>query len=98
MYENDELFKDEECCFFHMPEVNFKTILSDKSLSDNSKKTIWKYLQLILFSVCKGVDNKDEFGDANYMFEAINEEELQKKIEETMSEMRNVFFNDVDRV
>lgn len=95
LYENDELFKDEESCFL-LPEINFKTILSDENLSDNSKKTIWKYLQLILFSVCKGVDNKDEFGDANYMFEAINEEELQKKIEETMGEMRNVFFNNVD--
>lgn len=95
LYENDELFKEEESCFL-LPGVNFKTILSDESLSDNSKKTIWKYLQLILFSVCKGVDNKDEFGDANYLFEAINEDELQKKIEETMSEMRNVFFSEVD--
>ena len=95
LYENDELFKEEESCYL-LPEVNFKTILSDETLSNNSKKTIWKYLQLILFSVCKGVDNKDEFGDANYMFEAINEEELQNKIEETMNEMRNVFFNEVD--
>lgn len=95
LYENDELFKDDESCYL-LPNVNFKTILLDDSLSDNSKKTIWKYLQLVLFSVCKGVDNKNDFGDANYLFEAINEEELQKKIEETMSEMRNVFFSDVD--
>ena len=95
LYENDELLEDEESCFL-LPDVNFKTFLSDESLSDNSKKTIWKYLQLILFSVCKGVDNKDDFGDAKELFEAINEEELQKKIEETMGEMRNVFFNHVD--
>lgn len=95
LYENDELFKDEDSCYL-LPNVNFKTILSDDTLSDNSKKTIWKYLQLILFSVCKGVDDKNEFGDANYLFEAINEEELQKKIEETMNEMRNVFFSEVD--
>ena len=49
-----------------------------------------------MFSVCKGVGDKDEFGDAKDLFEAINEDELQKKIEETVSEMRSVFFNDVD--
>jgi hypothetical protein len=95
LYENDDLFDSDESCFL-LPDINFKAIISDTNLSDNSKKTIWKYLQLILFSVCKGVDNKDEFGDAKDLFEAINEDELQKKIEETMSEMRNVFFNDVD--
>ena len=41
LYENEELFKDEESCFL-LPDVNFKTILSDENLSDNSKKTIWK--------------------------------------------------------
>tara|TARA_A100001011_G_scaffold400745_1_gene518240 strand:- start:1700 stop:2878 length:1179 start_codon:yes stop_codon:yes gene_type:complete len=95
LYENDELFDNEESRFL-LPDVNFKVILSDEKLSDNSKKTIWKYLQLILFSVCKGVDDKNEFGDANYLFEAIDEGELQKKIEETMGEMRNIFFNEVD--
>ena len=95
LYENDELFDNEDSCFL-LPDVNFKVILSDEKLSDNSKKTIWKYLQLILFSVCKGVGDKNEFGDANYLFEAIDEGELQKKIEETMGEMRNIFFNEVD--
>ena len=94
LYENEDCSKTKNrvfCC-----QKSILRPFSDENLSDNSKKTIWKYLQLILFSVCKGVDDKNEFGDANYMFEAINEDELQKKIEETMSEMRNVFFNEVD--
>lgn len=95
LYENDELFDSDDSCFL-LPDLNFKEIILDEKLSDNSKKTIWKYLQLILFSVCKGVENKDDFGDTKDLFEAINEEELQKKIEETMGEMRNIFFNEVD--
>lgn len=95
LYENDDLFNDEESCFL-LPNLNFKEIILDDKLSDNSKKTIWKYLQLILFSVCKGVNNKDEFGDTKDLFEAINEDDLQNKIEETMNEMRDVFFNNVD--
>lgn len=95
LYENDELFDSDDSCFL-LPDLNFKEIILDDKLSDGSKKTIWKYLQLILFSVCKGVDNKEDFGSAKDLFEAINEEDLQDKIEETMNEMRNVFFNDVD--
>ena len=95
LYENDDLFDDEESCVL-LPDLNFKEIILDEKLSDNSKKTIWKYLQLILFSVCKGVNNKEEFGDTKNLFEAINEDDLQKKIEETMNEMRDVFFNNVD--
>jgi len=72
LYENDDMFcSDESVCL--LPEVDFVVMFKDKTLSDKSKKTIWKYLQLILFCVCKGVDDKSEFGDANYLFEAISE-------------------------
>ena len=67
--------------------------MCDETLSSQSKKTIWKYLQLLLFCICNNVNNKKDFGDANYLFEAINEDELHSKIQETMKEMKNIFFN-----
>ena len=90
LYENDDIFdKDEEV--FLLPEIDFVIMFKDKSLSDNSKKTVWKYLQLILFCVCKDVDDKNQFGDANYLFGAISEEDLEKKIETTMEDMKKLF-------
>ena len=62
--------------------------MNDDSVSENTKKTIWKYLQLILFCVCNESDQTENFGDANLLFQAINEEDLQKKIAETMRNER----------
>lgn len=95
LYENDELFDNDETKYL-LPNIDFSTVMRDDTLSSQSKKTIWKYLQLILFCVCNNVNNKKDFGDANYLFEAINEDELHSKIEETMKEMKNIFFNNGD--
>jgi hypothetical protein len=67
--------------------------MEDETFSDSSKTTIWKYIQLILFCVCNNLKDKNEFGDANYLFEAIKEDDLHKKIEETMNEMKHIFMN-----
>ena len=92
LYENDELFENEQGKFL-LPEIDFSVLMKDESLSESSKKTIWKYIQLILFSVCNELKDKKNFGDANYLFEAIKEDELNEKIEETMKEMKDVFMN-----
>lgn len=90
LYENVELF-DEEANKYLLPNVDFSVIMKDESLSEQSKKTIWKYIQLILFCVCNDLREKKEFGSANHLFEAIKEDDLHEKIKETMSEMKNVF-------
>ena len=92
LYENDDLFDNNETKYL-LPNIDFSSIMRDETLGEQSKKTIWKYLQLILFCVCNNVNNKKDFGDANYLFEAINEDELHSKIQETMKEMKNIFFN-----
>ena len=95
LYENDDLFDSKETKYL-LPNIDFHKIMKDETLSSQSKKTIWKYLQLILFCVCNNVNNKKDFGDANYLFEAIDEKDLHSKIEETMNEMKNIFFNSED--
>ena len=97
LYENDDIFETEET-FCLLPGIDFCVMFKDKSLSDKSKRTIWKYLQLILFCVCKDVDDKSQFGDANYLFEAISEEDLEKKIENTMEDMKKLFMTGSDDV
>ena len=50
LYENNELFDDESSKYL-LPEIDFSKIMNDESLSEQSKRTIWKYLQLI-FILC----------------------------------------------
>ena len=90
LYEHDELFEDEQAKYL-LPEIDFSILMKDPTLSETSKKTIWKYIQLILFCVCNDLKDKKEFGNANYLFEAIKENELNEKIEETMNEMKEIF-------
>ena len=47
---------------------------------------------IILFSVSKNVNSQESFGDTK-LFEAINEDELKTKLEETMKDMEGWFNN-----
>ena len=91
LYKNQEIFKEdaEENTEF-LPGIVFKLIWSD-NISDATRDTIWKYLQLILFSVIGSVHTSSELGDTAKLFEAINEDELKNKLQETFENMQNLF-------
>ena len=91
MYKNVELFSEgSEFSTEFLPGIVFKQLwVCD--ISDGTRETIWKYLQLILFSVIGTVHNKSELGDTAKLFEAIDEEELKKKLQETLEGMQNLF-------
>jgi hypothetical protein len=92
LYENDTIFEKE--CFL-LPGINFSLIMKENDdiigISDKTKKTIWKYLQLILFSILEKINSNKSFGEAGKIFEGIEENELHKKIAETMEEMKHLF-------
>jgi len=93
LYKNNELFSQESESNNNtefLPGIVFSQLwLCD--ISENTRETIWKYLQLILFSVIGTVHNSAELGDTAKLFEAINEEELKKKLQETLESMQNLF-------
>jgi hypothetical protein len=91
LYKNPEIFKEEsEENTEFLPGIVFKLIWSD-NISDTTRNTIWKYLQLILFSVIGSVHTSSELGDTAKLFEAINEDELKNKLQETFENMQNLF-------
>lgn len=90
LYENEEMFNDISMNTMFLPNIEFKDIWKE-AISDNTRKTIWKYLQLILFSVSSGLKSSESFGDAAKLFEAINEDELKNKLQETMEQMGDLF-------
>ena len=90
LYQNVDIFKENEDLYF-LPSINFVEIWKDQEISEKTRETIWKYLQLILFSVSKNVNSQESFGDTAKLFEAINEDELKNKLEETMKDMEGWF-------
>jgi hypothetical protein len=90
LYENEELFTDAAKNTKFFANIDFKDIWKE-NISDNTKNIIWKYLQLMLFSLSKNIDGTETFGDTAQMFEAIDEDVLKKKLEEVISSMNDVF-------
>jgi hypothetical protein len=91
LYENADIFKeDSELDTEFLPNVSFKNIWHF-DISEKTRATIWKYLQLILFSIVGTLGNKEAFGDSAKLFEAINEDEFKSKLEDTLSQMQNLF-------
>ena len=88
LYEHNELFDKEEAEL--LPNINFVELWKS-DITDATKATIWKYLQLILFTVVTDINSEESFGDAAKLFEAINSDEFKQKIEATIGEMETIF-------
>ena len=94
LYQNDDIFKlDSTTNTIFLPNVDFKLLYNCEGISENTKKAIWKYLQLILFSIVGGVKDKTNFGETMNLFEGIDEKDLQDKLAETMSGLTDFFKN-----
>lgn len=92
LYKNEKMFSLENNSINteFLPGILFKH-LWNLDISENTKEIIWKYLQLVLFSVIGDVHSDGDFKDTAKLFEYIDENELKQKLEETFSNMSNVF-------
>ena len=93
LYQNEEMFEDKEIRTDFLPGIEFK-YLWKQDISDKTRHTLWKYLQLILFTVVSSLSHEESFGDTAKLFEAINQDEFKEKLEETMKNMKDMFNGD----
>lgn len=91
LYQNVEIFAEESVVNTEfLPGISFK-YLWNSDISDKTKDTIMKYLQLILLSIVGSVHKKEAFGNTAKLFENINEEEFKDKLQETLEKMQEIF-------
>jgi hypothetical protein len=94
--QTDTIFaEDSEVDTEFLPFIHFKNLWQD-DISDATRETIWKYLQLILFSVVGSLKNRDAFGDTAKMFDSINEDDFKSKLEESLEQIKGIFENKPD--
>jgi len=97
LYQNADIFSDkQEVNVNFLPNVDFKILYNSEGVTESIRKTIWKYLQLVLFTVIGSVKDKSTFGDSMNMFEGIDEKDLQEKLGETMEGLTD-FFKDMGK-
>jgi hypothetical protein len=91
LYQNDEMFKVEsDIDTEFLPHIHFKNLWQFE-ITQKTRDTIWKYLQLILFSIIGTLENREAFGDSAKLFEAINQDDFKDKLEETIKQMQGLF-------
>lgn len=99
LYQNENMFSNDDVnesnkvntCF--LPNIDFRNLWSVNDISDKTRETIWKYLQLLLFTLISDISDKNSFGDTAKLFEAINENEFREKLQETFDNIKNIFDN-----
>jgi hypothetical protein len=91
LYQNEEMFQEDSTIDTEfLPHILFKNLWSF-DITQKTRDTIWKYLQLIMFSIVGTIKDSSMFGDSAKLFEAINEDEFKTKLEETLSQMKDLF-------
>ena len=91
LYQKVEIFNSEsQVNTEFLPGISFK-YLWQCDISDKTRETIWKYLQMILICIVGSINNKDAFGDTSKLFDSINEDEFKGKLEETLGNIQNIF-------
>ena len=55
------------------------------------RNIIWKYLQLILFSIAQQQKNVNMFGETANLFQGIGEDDLEERLKSTMESISNMF-------
>lgn len=92
LYQNDDIFKpDEGVNTYFLPGFDFKVIFNDETVSESTKKTVWKYLQLIMFSIVNDIKDKKAFGDCMNIFNGIEEKDLEDQLKSTMDNISDFF-------
>ena len=90
LYQNTDMFENDEVNTEFLPNIEFSSLWKS-DISDKTREIVWKYLQLVLFSVISEVTDGQSFGDSAKLFEAIDEDELKRKLEQTLNDMQNIF-------
>jgi hypothetical protein len=92
LYSNADIFaKDSKINVVFLPNVDFRILYNCEGVSENTRNSIWKYLQLILFTLLGSVKDSKGFGKSANIFEAMGEDELQSKMAETLAGISDFF-------
>tara|TARA_B100000902_G_scaffold73466_1_gene78585 strand:- start:1781 stop:3013 length:1233 start_codon:yes stop_codon:yes gene_type:complete len=93
LYQNNDIWSDNEINTTFLPGLDFANLMIDENVTEQTRATVWKYLQLILLSITSSLNTGESFGDTAKLFEAINEDEFKKKLEDTVNQMHDMFEN-----
>ena len=81
---------------YFLPNIDFKELYHCADISDKTRETIWKYLQIVLFVLVGTMKDKMDFGEAMNMFDEVKGEDLEGKLQDAMGSIHE-FFTSLDK-
>jgi len=103
LYKNEEIFslvkdvndedsdEDAEADVEFLPGVDFVRLYNCPGVSETTKDSIWKYLQMILFLVMKTLRSSSAFGEVEDLFEGVDADSLQEQMKKTLEGLSEFF-------
>ena len=96
LYQNNDIFNEDTIIDTEfLPYIHFKNIWH-YDISDKTKDTIWKYLQLILFSVVSTLKTQEHFGETAKLFNSVDKNDFQEKLKSSLEEIQKLFVTNED--
>ena len=102
IYQNDLIFSPDSTvsntvCVEFLPNTDFRMVWNLSDVTDTTKDHLWKHLQLVTFTILGSISrDTPSFGETARLFEAIDEDELRVKLEETMAGIHTLFENETN--
>ena len=95
LYQNADIFaEDSEINTEFLPGISFK-FLWNCEISNKTRETIWKYLQMLMISIVGNIQDKSAFGESSAkMFDSIDENDFKDKLHEALGNIQSIFEND----
>lgn len=78
---------------YFLPNIDFKILFNDTTISDKTRDTLWNYLQLILITIVSNIETENSFGEAAKLFEAIESEKLLSEFSNIIDNVKNMYTN-----
>lgn len=89
--QNKEIFSNNNIDTCFLPGVDFKQLFNMEGVSEKTRESIWKYLQVILLIIVKSLEDKMDFGKAMNMFNDLNIDDLQNQLEDVITNITQFF-------
>jgi hypothetical protein len=89
--EDDKWEEKREVDVYFLPTVDFRKLYHCQGVTESTKESIWKYLQMILFLIMKTVKTSAAFGETEDLFAGVNEKELQEQMKTTLENLAEFF-------
>ena len=92
LYQNEDIYsKDSELNTEFLPGISFK-YLWQCDITDKTRETLWKYLQMLMISIIGNIQDKNAFGeDTAKIFDSIDEEDFKKKLQDALGNIKTIF-------